>query len=246
MNCLVLAAGYGSRLRSLSESKPLIPVNGVPLIEHVIARAAAGGATDFTIVTGHRAEAVEAFVATLPARLGVSVRTVRTEDWSRPNGFSVITGAKAIEGEYLLLMSDHLFDPAIAESLSRRGSGPGLTLAVDRDLANPLTDMEDATKVEVDAGDAIIRIGKQIDRFNAIDTGIFLASPALAQAILEAATAGKAGSLSDGVQRLADRRQAQAADIGTAWWFDVDDPPSHAIAEAHLAGSPSALRPQTA
>ena len=42
MLCLIIAAGHGSRLRSLAPSKPLAPVAGVPLIEHVVRRAAAG------------------------------------------------------------------------------------------------------------------------------------------------------------------------------------------------------------
>ncbi|RZI39150.1 nucleotidyl transferase, partial [Herbaspirillum sp. HC18] len=33
MDAVIIAAGYGSRLASLSPSKPLTPVCGVPLIE---------------------------------------------------------------------------------------------------------------------------------------------------------------------------------------------------------------------
>ena len=36
MKCLIIAAGKGSRLRQLGDSKPLIPILGVPLIERVI------------------------------------------------------------------------------------------------------------------------------------------------------------------------------------------------------------------
>ena len=85
MNCLIIAAGHGSRLRDISPSKPLTPVAGKPLIEHVIEAAAAGGATAFTVVTGHEAERVEAFLATLA---GFGIETVRLTDWDRPNGHS--------------------------------------------------------------------------------------------------------------------------------------------------------------
>ena len=33
MDALILAAGYGSRLREVSDSKPLAPIAGVPLLE---------------------------------------------------------------------------------------------------------------------------------------------------------------------------------------------------------------------
>jgi len=226
MNCLILAAGHGSRLREISRSKPLTPIAGVPLIEHVVRAAAAGGAGAFTVVTGHEAERVEAFLATLT---DFRVRTVRVANWDLPNGHSVLAGAEAIGGDFLLMMSDHLFDPAIVRRLIAAAPAP-LLLAVDRDLANPLLDMDDATRVETGAGGAIVRIGKMLETFDAIDTGLFRATPALAEAI---AIGG--GSLSEGVQRLADRKKARTLDATGLRWLDVDDPAALAKAEAMLA-----------
>jgi choline kinase len=235
VNCLIIAAGHGSRLREISPSKPLTPVAGKPLIEHVVAAAAAGGATRFTVVTGYQAEKVETFLADLSARLCVAIETVRTADWDRANGHSVVTGADAIGGDYLLMMSDHLFEPAIVRDLLADGGGDaGVTLAVDRNLASPLLDMDDATKVATGEGGAILRIGKTLDRFDAVDTGIFLATPALAEAIRAAVAEGGAGSLSEGVQKLADHGQARSFDIGTARWLDVDDPAALRRAELLL------------
>lgn len=237
MNCLIIAAGSGSRLRAVSDSKPMTPVAGTALIEHVIAGAAAAGATDFTVVTGHEAERVEAFLDELGPRLGVSLRTVRTQDWRRPNGHSVAAGAEAIGDDFLLLMADHLFDAEIVRRLL--GSAPveaGVTLAVDRDLANPLLDLEDATKVEVGSDGAIVRIGKRLAHYDAIDTGIFLATPALVSAIRADIAAGGEGSLSSGVQRLADAGRAWTVDVTGARWLDIDEPRSLARAEEMLRG----------
>ena len=224
MNCLIIAAGHGSRLRPISPSKPLTPVAGTPLIEHVIRAAAAGGATAFTVVTGYEAERVEAFLGTLD----VAIRTVRVADWDLPNGHSVAAGAAAIEGDYLLAMADHLFDPAIVRRLIAAPAA-ALTLAIDRDLAGPLIDMDDATKVETGPGGAIASIGKALERFDAIDTGLFRATPALAAAI-----GAGGGSLSEGVQRLADRGEAATIDVTGLFWLDVDDPAALARAEARL------------
>jgi choline kinase len=224
VDCLIIAAGYGSRLRAVSPSKPLTPVAGVPLIERVIRAAAEGGATRFVVATGHEAVRLEAFLATLP----FPIEPVRVADWSLPNGHSVLAGAARIAGDYLLTMSDHLFDPAIVRALIDSPAA-ALTLAVDRDLAGPLLDMDDATKVETDQSGAIVRIGKTLARFDAIDTGLFRATPALAEAI-----GAGGGSLSEGVQRLADEGRAMTLDVTGRFWLDVDDPAALAKAEAAL------------
>lgn len=236
MNCLILAAGLGTRLRGVSESKPLTPVGGVPLIEHVIRRAAAGGATRFLVVTGYEAERVEAFLAQLQFRLALPIGWERTDDWNRPNGFSVLAGAEVLGGDYLLSMSDHLFDPAIVTRLLGQ-RGQGVTLAVDRSLAGPLLDIDDATKVEVASDGGIMRIGKTLKNYNAIDTGLFFATPALAQAIRADIAAGGGGSLSEGMQRLARAGLASTVDIGAARWIDVDSPAMLELAETFVGDS---------
>lgn len=234
MNCLILAAGLGSRLRGISDSKPLTPVGGIPLLEHVIRRAAQGGATRIVVVTGHQAERVEAFLAGLQARLDLPIGWERVADWTLPNGHSVLAGSKAFSGNYLLSMADHLFDPAIVERLLEQQS-EGVTLAVDHALSGPLLDIDDATKVEVAADGRIVRIGKTLEKYNAIDTGVFLATPALAEAIRAVIDDGGSGSLSEGVQRLADAGKARTAHIGSARWIDVDSPEMLALAEELVA-----------
>ncbi|HWT12783.1 MAG TPA: NTP transferase domain-containing protein [Allosphingosinicella sp.] len=247
MNCLILAAGQGSRLRALSDSKPLTPIGGIPLIEHVVRRAAAAGARDFVVATGYQADRVEAFLATLPGRLGLEIRWVRTPDWERPNGHSAAAAAAAIDGDHLLLMSDHLFDPEIARRLLRAGcGGAGVRLVVDRDLASPLLDLDDATKVEAGEGGEIVRIGKTLASYNAIDTGIFLATQRLAAAIRADIAAGGVGSLSAGVQRLADAGDALTFDSGGGQWLDVDDPRSLRIAESLIGGGSAGVRDNAA
>ena len=240
MNCLILAAGYGTRLREVSDSKPLTPIEGVPLIEHVVAGAAKAGARDFLVVTGHEAVRVESFLATLPSRLGVGVEWIRCPNWDRPNGYSVLAAQGRMSGDYLLLMADHLFDPEIpSRLLDMPRSGVALRLAVDCDPHRPLIDLDDATKVELAADGAIVRIGKTLRRFDAVDTGIFLATPKLAEAIRADIEAGGGGSLSEGVQRLADPGLAQTMDIRSAEWIDVDDPERLRLAETLFAQSPS-------
>ena len=53
MKCLIIAAGKGSRLRSIAEVKPLIPLRNTPLIERVIDSAMEAGADDFYLSLIH-------------------------------------------------------------------------------------------------------------------------------------------------------------------------------------------------
>ncbi|HLL31200.1 MAG TPA: NTP transferase domain-containing protein, partial [Allosphingosinicella sp.] len=151
MQCVIIAAGQGTRLRALAPSKPLARVGGVPLIEHVVRSAAAGGATRFVVVTGYEAEPLEAFLADLAGRSGFPIEAVRNEDWARPNGVSVLAAGPRLGSEFILLMSDHLFDPAILSGMIAHDRGAAaLTLAADYAIGNPLLDLDDATKIEIE------------------------------------------------------------------------------------------------
>jgi choline kinase len=238
VKCLIIAAGQGTRLRSLAASKPLAEVAGVPLIEHVGRSARAGGASALVVVTGYQAERVEAFLPVLADRLGIAVEAVRNPAWERPNGLSVLAAADRLDGDFALLMSDHLFDPSIlAAAIAGRSGGVELTLAADFDVANPELDLDDATKIDAGPDGRIRRIGKAIAGYNAIDTGIFVTSPALFGAIRASVAGGGSGSLSEGVQRLADRGTAYVHDNAGRWWLDVDDAPAWRKAEAALAAA---------
>lgn len=237
MDALIIAAGFGSRLLDISPSKPLTPIAGVPLIELGVRQAHAAGVARVVVVTGHEAVRVEAFLGDLAARSGIEIVTERCPDWSLPNGYSVMAGAAKIAGDYLLLMADHIFAGPILQRLAGQGDPVrGVTLAIDRRVASPLIDPDDATWVKIAGDGRISAIGKAISDYDAVDCGAFLATPELASAIAASIRAGKPGSLSDGMQRLADAGRAATMDVGTdehdAWWLDVDDARAHAIAEA--------------
>src|SRR4051812_8760398 len=239
MQCLIIAAGQGTRLRSLAPSKPLAEVHGRPLIGHVVRAAKAGGATSFLVVTGYEAEPIEAMLPDLSREANAPIEAVRNPDWLRPNGLSVLAAAPRLDDEFLLLMSDHLFDPAIvAGLLAGRRPDAALTLAADYDPANPLLDIDDATKLLADEEKRIRRIGKTLTDYNAIDTGIFHGTSALIDALRRSLDEGGAGSLSEGVQRLAADGSAYVHDIGSGWWLDVDDEAAFRKAEQNL---PAAL-----
>ena len=73
-----MAAGEGTRLRPLTErwAKPVLPIDGEPVIVTLLHDLAAAGVERFVVVTGHLAEQVEALVGD-GAGYGVEVRFAR-------------------------------------------------------------------------------------------------------------------------------------------------------------------------
>jgi choline kinase len=232
MNALILAAGYGSRIAALAASKPLVAVAGRSLLEWSVWQAAQVGIRHVVVVTGHQADAVEAELPGIAARCGVSLVPCRLADWSRPNGHSVLAGAALLRGNYLLMMADHLFEaPLLAKLVTAMERTGGAVLAIDRQCKGPAIDPDDATWVARRADGSIAAIGKQLVTYDAVDCGAFIATPDLAGAIAAAIAEGAAGSLSEGMQRLAARGLADTIDVTGSWWIDVDDPAMHALAE---------------
>jgi choline kinase/uncharacterized membrane protein YbhN (UPF0104 family) len=250
MRCVIIAAGRGSRLASLAASKPLLEVAGRALIDRAVDAALAAGIREFVVVTGYAGDRIEAHLRSRAEAEGLAIRTVRNDEWEKENGLSVLK-AKPLAGDrFLLVMSDHLFDPALLEGLCRQEIGADeIILAVDRRTSgHPLVDMDDVTRVRETDG-RIAEIGKSLKAYNAFDTGAFLCGPALFEA-LEASQGRGDFSLSGGIRALAVRGKARTWDSGGLFWLDVDDATALAKAEeAIAAGSlgcsvPSARQPR--
>jgi NDP-sugar pyrophosphorylase family protein len=81
MNAVVMAAGLGTRLRPLTGRwpKPVLPIDGRPVIAVLLREIAAAGCEHVWVVTGHLAEQVEALVGDASA-FGVDVRFARQPD----------------------------------------------------------------------------------------------------------------------------------------------------------------------
>ncbi len=225
MQAIVLAAGQGTRLRSVSPSKPLTPVAGRPLIHRILDNLAAAGVTRPLVVTGYRGNEVAAVVATW--RDGAA-QTLHNSDWQQPNGVSVLAAAPRLEAQALLVMADHLAAPGLYAAVAASGrADAGLVLGIDRRMGHPWADESDVTRVATRGG-RIVAIGKGLATYDAHDCGVFLITPELTAALAGIASPG----LSDGVRRLAAQGRALVTDISAHDWIDIDDPRALALAEA--------------
>jgi len=232
--CLILAAGNGTRIRSVSGGlpKPLVDFQGKPILEHVIGRARRAGIDHFVIAVGYRSDLIRGWFE--GRSLGASITFVENPDYHKSNGISALKAKNEIHDNFLLLMADHIFEPETARVLLRQRLAPGeVILAVDPNI-DRIFDLDDATKVLRD-GDRIVDIGKEIADYDALDTGMFLCSPALFDRLESAIKDGNC-SLSDGMQQLIAARRLRALEVGEGQWQDLDTPEALAYAEGVFGG----------
>jgi len=144
---------------------------------------------------------------------------VSNPNWQKQNGISVLTMAGKVNAPFFLAMGDHLFESSILEKLVLHADLGRLNLAVDRKIAS-VFDLDDAMKVQTQKK-TIVTIGKNLQKYDAIDTGVFLC-PQILFDYLRRAVRENDCSLADGVQLMAKDGNALAIDIGDSWWQDVD------------------------
>ncbi len=228
---VVLAAGRGSRLvADKGHPKPLEPVAGVPLLVRILKTLASEGVREAVVVVGYEGAQIRKALST-DTSLGLAVRFVENTQWEKSNGVSLLTAHEWIKSDCFLTMADHLFAPELLRRLAQAELGPGAcALAVDYDIPRCF-DLDDATKVQVERG-RIASIAKDLERYNAVDTGVFRVGPALIEELRKEVERRGDASLSDGVRALASRGKFHAIDGGEARWIDVDTPEAHARAEA--------------
>jgi choline kinase len=229
-HAVVLAAGNGDRFRNGStHSKLITPVAGTPLLIRTLNTAASAGITDLHLILGYDADRVRALAAS-EAPDGVRLHFHVNHDWHQENGLSVLAAREPLAGQaFALLMGDHIFDAHALRQLAELHRDPGDTLlGVDPRPALPEV-VAEATRVRLD-GDRVMAIGKDLDPYNALDTGLFVCSSSVFEALERSCAEGDT-TLSGGIRRLAASGRVRGIDIGVSRWCDIDTVDDLAAAE---------------
>jgi choline kinase len=229
-DAVILMAGTGSRLNGAEADlpKPLISIGGRPLISYAIESFAQVGVTTLHTIVGAKAEMLTREIETLIPQ-GMTLNPIHNSAWQKQNGISVLCAMHWVRSPFFLAMGDHLFEPSILQRLLAESDFNQLNVAVDRKI-KAIFDLDDAMKVQTH-GKFVAAIGKQLGRYDAIDTGLFLSSPDFF-GFLDRARQNDDCSLADGVRVMAAAGKVKAIDIGDAWWQDVDTPAMLQRAEA--------------
>lgn len=159
MKAIILSAGQGRRLLPLTENRPkcLIPLAGRSLLEWQLRNLEAAGLDEAVIVTGFGADQVESALRTMQVQ-GLSVRTLHNPFYALADNLGSCWAARGeMEGEFLILNGDTLFDVEIAERLIEHVPTAPITVTVDRKGVYDADDM----KVQTD-GAQLVAIGKTL------------------------------------------------------------------------------------
>jgi 1L-myo-inositol 1-phosphate cytidylyltransferase len=229
---VILAAGMGRRLGSaeVGVPKPLMAVGGVPLIGYALAQAEAAGCREAVIVLGYEGRRVRQAVEAIDSSM--RIRFVENPEPEAPNGHSLLAAEGVAAPRFFLQMVDHLFAMPVLAKLTKTPfrAGEGARLLVDR--APVGLDLSDATKVRLQA-ERVTAIGKAIEPWDAIDTGVFLLTRAVFEAI-GAVPPTEPLTVSSAMRRLAESGGFDAVDIRGVPWLDVDTPADRHDAEQRL------------
>ena len=221
MKGIIIAAGYGSRLKALTANTPksLIEIEGKSIITYPIDALLAAGISDISIVVGYRADVIISYIE----KLYPSINFSYNKDYDGDNALSVFAARSFIGTDpFVLAMGDHLISSSLVTTLLS-DSTITRTLCVDSESKNA-SQVNDGTRVMADSKGRIIEIGKDLKDWQSIDTGLFMMDSEVLDNIKHLmARQGKNVTISEVVQHMADNgRHFQTCDVSGQFWADVD------------------------
>jgi L-glutamine-phosphate cytidylyltransferase len=159
MKAIILAAGRGSRLRPATDDRPkcMIEFAGMTLLSRQLRALRTLDIADITVVTGYRADVVEA----------EGVRTLHNPGWNRSNMVATLMCAERVldgSDDVLVAYADILYERRLLEAAMANSAG--LVTVVDRgwqDLwaARGLDLTRDAETMKIDASGCILELGRK-------------------------------------------------------------------------------------
>ncbi len=212
---VILAAGMGTRMGG-GVAKPLLPLFGIPIVEHTIRALLERG---YRIVVVYHNPAIAEYIE----RNFPDIELIYNPHPERENGYSLYLASRKVKEDFLLVMSDHYYTEAFFEALP---DSFDVSLAV---LSRYCHDPDEATKVKVD-GDRVVAISKDLSDYDLFDTGMFLCKEEIFECARELVERKEKIKLAEIFQLLADRGRLSYLEVDGKW-IDIDAPWELELAE---------------
>lgn len=190
------------------------------MLVRLVRQLARAGIERVVVVVGYRGAQV-ARALRGRAGLGLEVEIVRNSRWKDGLARSLLAARSHVREPFVLAMADHVFDENLVRGMVRAGAPPlGARMLVDARMAGEAEDS--AVTVRLD-GDVVTDIGRDMKPYDAVDTGLFVATPELFR-VLEASSNSGSAELSDALSALSRERRLLADRATEGSWNDVDLP----------------------
>ncbi len=207
MKAVVLAAGLGTRMGA-KIPKPLLKVAGREILYRNLKILSELGVDEFIVVVSKKGELIEEFLK----RHGFKYKIVKNNHPERGNGYSFYLAKDYVDDKFVLIMGDHVYE---REFIERAIKGMGLI----GDRIARFVDIDEATKVICRDG-RVDRIGKNLNRFDYIDTGFFVLTPDIFKYAEELVESKHEVSLSE----IMEKAKVPVTEVSGYFWMDVDTP----------------------
>lgn len=226
MKAIILSAGQGRRLMPLTSNMPkcCLPLHGISILEWQLRQIAQCDIDEVVVVTGFEHEIVDSIVNHVK---GIEVRTLHNPMFAHTDNLGTCWEARSeMEGPFVLMNGDTLFEAAVLQRLLACETGYQVTLASD---TKPHFDLDDM-KIISD-GDRLLKVSKQLD-ISLVDgesIGLMVFNQAGADAftekleeMMDKENALKLWYLS-AIDQLASQGIAGICPIDGLSWCEVDD-----------------------
>ncbi len=235
MNVGIIAAGHGERLQAggYLQPKPLVPVAGRPLIDHVLAAIEASGLTNVACIVNEQSRGIEDHCRTAWPSLDFNfVR--RTTPSSMESLFTLrpLLGLDGQADRFILLTVDAILPPRVL-----RGFIDAATRCIDADVVLAVTDYIDDEKplwVQCSDDGRVTALGDAARGSGLVTAGFYVYANRIYDEVEAARTAGFTALRQFLAHLLARGYRVAAASVGKT--VDVDRPEDIATAEAFIRG----------
>lgn len=164
MKALILAAGFGSRLAPITDTRPksLVPVNGKPILLKQIENLHENGITDITVISGYLGDMLEKTIHEKYPEIHI----IYSADYATTNNmYSAYLAREAMcESDFLMMNADVFFDASVITALLKCRHPNAIVVEIGRYL-------EESMKVAEQNG-RLIEISKAIPAPRALGVSI--------------------------------------------------------------------------
>ena len=239
MQAVILAAGLGKRLCSITSERPkaLVPVAGRELIVRAMDFLDHPAISGRIVVTGYKSRMLAEFVA---ARFQ-GVKTVENPHFRDGSIRSIEAALPLVRGDLLVMNVDHIYPARLMEKLASSRSPIAAACDFDRKLG------PDDMKVKLSGEGRLSLISKALADFDGGYIGMTRVGrdslPIYREAVAEARRSeGDACAVERALGRLAGSgARVEILDTSGVRWLEVDTPEDLALAEETLRLNPEFL-----